>query len=300
MSISSWLPFDGFVKETGGRLLYSGGDLEQLFGELGEEFLSQYYLGYDIDPKLREGRRRRIRVESNRTDVFINAMRGYFTPRSDLETLLRDLDDRDTGVRRDATYELGFVRDSSAATGLASALRDRDSEVRRLAAEALARHGAPDAIPRLIDRLSDKNESVRLAAGEALVRFGLQALPAVIAEVKDGVGRRRARAGLLEAATVAGRIGDERAVEPLDLLLVTGPAGAKVTAARALGDLGLSRGIPALRTALTNEDPSVRAAALRAIVAIAGRAAGAVVEEHLRRETDPEVRSVARSILESF
>src|SRR2546426_11380567 len=48
MSALSWLPFEGFVEETGGRLLYTGSDLEKLFARLGEEFLGQYYLAYDI------------------------------------------------------------------------------------------------------------------------------------------------------------------------------------------------------------------------------------------------------------
>src|SRR5258705_11455899 len=55
----SWLPFEGFVEETGGRLLYTGGDLERLFARLGEEFLSQYYIAYEIEPKRAERRRRR-------------------------------------------------------------------------------------------------------------------------------------------------------------------------------------------------------------------------------------------------
>src|SRR5438445_3626131 len=61
LGATSWLPFEGFVEETGGRLLYTGGDLATLFARLGEEFLSQYYLAYDIDPKLADKRRRTVR-----------------------------------------------------------------------------------------------------------------------------------------------------------------------------------------------------------------------------------------------
>ena len=76
MSIPSWKPFEGFVNETGGRLLYSGGDLERLFARLGEEFLSQYYVAYDIDPKLKEGHRRRIRVEVDHPDATADKLEG--------------------------------------------------------------------------------------------------------------------------------------------------------------------------------------------------------------------------------
>ena len=77
MSATSWLPFEGFVEETGGRLLYTGGDLAGLFARLGEEFLSQYYLAYDIDPRQAEKRRRRLRVEVRRPDVEVKTVRGF-------------------------------------------------------------------------------------------------------------------------------------------------------------------------------------------------------------------------------
>src|SRR5262249_51180668 len=107
--VSGAQPFERFVEETGGRLLYTGGDLERVFSQLGEEFLSQYHLAYDIDPSLKQGKRRRIRVEVSRPDLVVKTMAGFFTPGTQLETLLGDIQDEDARLRGDAAYELGFV-----------------------------------------------------------------------------------------------------------------------------------------------------------------------------------------------
>ena len=270
---SSWLPFEGFVEETGGRLLYTGGDLERLFARLGEEFLSQYYLAYDIDPKVKQGRRRRIRVEVADRDLVVRAVGGYETPPSHLKTLLADLRDEDTEMRSDAASELGFTGDPQAVRALVIALEDRQETVRRLAAEALARLGDAGAVGALVERLKDDAGPVRQAAEQALAGFGIAAVPALAEAVAAGAGRGRSSPGLHAAARVLGRIGDERAVDPLALLLREGPPEARATAAEALGALGLTGGIPALRAALGDPVPEVREAARRAIVGIAGEQA---------------------------
>ncbi len=73
-----------------------------------------------------------------------------------------------------------------------------------------------------------------------------------------------------------------------------------MAAAGALGDLGLSGGITPLRAALGDEEVTVREMALGAIVQIAGEAARAVVEDHLRREPDPGLRQRGRDLLEGI
>jgi VWFA-related protein len=300
MSIRSWSPFEGLVSETGGRLLYTGGDLERLFARLGEEFMSQYYLAYDIDPKLGEGRRRRLRVEVDHPGAIVRAMRGYFTPASHLDTLLRDLGDRDEALRSDAARELGFVEDDRAVPGLLAALRDRAAPVRLAAAEGLGRRAAPEAIPRLVEALSDDSEAVRAAAAAALVRIGSASLPRLLDLIRRDAGRRRPRPRLILAARAAGEIGDERAIDPLAALLAAGAGGARTAAAAALGDLGLSGGIAPLRSSLGDADGAVREAALVSIARIAAAAARPLIEDHLRREPDPAVQRRARELLESM
>ncbi|HEU5179489.1 MAG TPA: VWA domain-containing protein [Candidatus Polarisedimenticolia bacterium] len=173
-------PFERFVEETGGRLLYTGGDLERLFKQLGEELLSQYHLGYDIDPEVKQGKRRSIRVQLSRSDLTVKTMSGFFTPRSQLETLLRDIKDEDARLRADAAYALGFVSEPRSSKALRKALHDKDEKVRELAAGALARLGEEEAIPDLKKVLGDRKEmaAVRGAALRSLaVLSGEQARP---------------------------------------------------------------------------------------------------------------------------
>lgn len=307
MSAASWLPFEGFVEETGGRLLYTGGDLERLFARLGEEFLSQYYLAYDIDPKAREGKRRQVRVEVGRPDVVVKTMRGYVAPHRRLRGLLRHARDEDAGLRADAAYDLGFVDDPKSRAALLVLLDDEGAKVRGLATGALARLGEAEAVPRLIELLADGEAAVRAAAAEALVLFGPRAIPGLVSRVAHDAGEHAAATGgkevgpgLRGAARVLGKIGDDRAVAPLAALLRGGAEEERAEAACALGDLGLGEGIPALRAALADPATRVRGEALRAIVTIAGPAARAVVEVYVKTESDPALRAAARVALESL
>ncbi len=102
------------------------------------------------------------------------------------------------------------------------------------------------------------------------------------------------------AARVAGQVGDERAIEPLAVMLAEGSPEARQAAAGALGELGLSAGITPLRRALGDKEVAVRETALGSIVQIAGESARAVVEDHLSREPDPGLRQRGRDLLESM
>lgn len=298
MSATSWLPFEGFVEETGGRLLYTGGDLAGLFARLGEEFLSQYYLAYDIDPELAEKRRRRIRIEVRRPDVVVKTVRGFSARRGHIEVLLRDLLDDDAQARSDAIYELGFVPDPRSLRAVLGAAADPDEGVRRLAATSLGRLGDEAALRPLMDLLGDAVPGVRSAAAAALALFRQRAVPGLVDEVPALLaGPPSAGTRLAEAVSVLGRVGDDRALEPLAAVLRGGAAAARAAAAQALGDLGLTSGIPALRAALADAVPEVRGRAARSIVAIAGPAAREVIEDYIARETDPRLKDAARALL---
>src|SRR5262249_35859269 len=159
-----WLPFEGFVEETGGRLLYTGGDLATLFARLGEEFLSQYYLAYDIDPKVADRRRRSVRVEVGRPNVVVKTVRGVTGERGPVARCVRDLEDKDPLVRADAVYELGFASDARALQAMRGAAADKDEGVRRLAATSLGRMGDVAGLGPLIELLGDPSPSVQAAS----------------------------------------------------------------------------------------------------------------------------------------
>ena len=93
---------------------------------------------------------------------------------------------------------------------------------------------------------------------------------------------------------------DDRASDPLALLLRDGPVESRAAAAEALGDLGLSRGIGPLRVALLDPVLEVRGAALRSLVALAGKTARPLIEDYIRNETDPGLRETARALLASL
>ncbi|MBI1951734.1 MAG: VWA domain-containing protein [Acidobacteria bacterium] len=298
ISAASWLPFEGFVEETGGRLLFTGGDLAGLFARLGEELLSPYYLAYDIDPRLAEKRRRRIRVLVRRPEVEVKTVRGFSARRGHVEALLRDLLDDEAQVRADAVFELGFVLDPRSLPALLGAAADRDEQVRRLAALSLGRLGEEAALQTLIERLGDPSPGVRTAAAGALDLFGARAVPGLTVEVARLLsGPPAVDPGMVETVRILGRIGDDRALDPLAAVLREGPAGARLAAADALGALGLTRGIPALRAALADPAPEVRLASARSIVAIAGPAARQVIEAYIAAEADPGLKDAVRALL---
>ena len=297
LSAMSWLPFEGFVEETGGRLLYTGGDLERLFARLGEEFLGQYFLAYDIDPKRAEKRSRRIRVEVRRPDVTVKTVRGFTASRDNIEALLRDLLDDDPQARADAVYELSFIPSERTLPSLIRAASDPDAGVRRVAARGLGRVGDEAAMGALLDLLGDAVPEVRTAAVDALVLFTGRAAPPLVEDVTRETADGPAGLRLESAVLALGRVGDDRALAPLSGALQKGGTAARAAAARALGDLGLSQGIPALRAALADPAPEVREAAARSIVTIAGPAAREVIEDYIARETDPRLKEAARALL---
>jgi HEAT repeat protein len=232
--------------------------------------------------------------------MVVKTMAGFFTPRSQLETLVRDLRDEDARLRTDAAYELGFVKEPRSSEALLDALGDKEDKVREMAVGALSRLGEADAIPVLVGLLGDPTSSVREAAAEALRGFGPVAIPDLISQVSQGAGQSRAKPKSVNSAKLLGAVGDDRALDPLALLLKNGPVESRTAAAEALGDLGLTKGIGPLRAALLDPAPNVRGAAARSIVALAGTLARPLIEDYIRNETDPGLRESARALLASL
>lgn len=295
---SSWQAFEDFVQATGGRMLYSGGDLERLFARLGEEFRSQYYLSWDIDPKDTAPGWRRLRVTLARPDLVVHAIDGYFTPRARLDSLLHDLDDREEGMRQDAAYELGFVDDPRSRLALRSALDDRDPGVRRLALEGLGRLQEESAIAAMIAALGDPVSEVRDAAAAALSALGEPVIEPLCRAVGAAAEKRRPKTRDLGAAAVLGTAGDDRAIEPLGALLRSPAIEARLAAAQSLRALGLAGGLAPLREALLDPAPGVRQAAAEGMAQLGGAAARPVLEARLAAETDASVKAAIRQLLE--
>src|SRR5437867_2400666 len=171
--------------------------------------------------------------------MVVKTMAGFFTPRSQLETLVRDLRDEDARMRADSAYELGFVREPRSSKALLETLGDKEEKVREMAVGSLSRLGEAGAIPKLVGLLGDKAASVREAAADALRRFGPAAIPDLISQVSAGAEQSRARPESVNAAKVLGAVGDDRASDLLASLLENGSVESRAAVAEAMCSRGL-------------------------------------------------------------
>ncbi|MDP3065933.1 MAG: HEAT repeat domain-containing protein [Methanobacteriaceae archaeon] len=154
------------------------------------------------------------------------------------EVLIRALKDNSWTVRRHAANSLGIIGDQDAVPPLMKALEDKDWHVRKYAAVALGKMKDEVAIPFLLEALEDEDADVRWKAGSSLVSMGGLAVPSLIKKFKKGNWHTRGR-----AAEILGRIGDERALQPLMDSLTPGKFRDKHRhvrgkAAEALGRIG--------------------------------------------------------------
>jgi len=72
------------TEETGGRLIVVRNEkkLEEAFDQISEELRSQYTLGYYPTNTARDGRFRKIKVETTRKDLHVLARKGYYAPKN--------------------------------------------------------------------------------------------------------------------------------------------------------------------------------------------------------------------------
>jgi VWFA-related protein len=73
------------AEETGGRLIVVHNNprkLEEAFEELSQELRSQYTLGYYPGNAARDGRFRKVKVETTRNDLRVLVRKGYYSPKN--------------------------------------------------------------------------------------------------------------------------------------------------------------------------------------------------------------------------
>ncbi|HEV7397608.1 MAG TPA: VWA domain-containing protein, partial [Pyrinomonadaceae bacterium] len=80
---SSEKKLEDLTRSTGGRLYLprSFNDLGQTYAEVASELRHQYALYYAPDNRTRDGRFRRVRVETTNPDYTVSARAGYFAPK---------------------------------------------------------------------------------------------------------------------------------------------------------------------------------------------------------------------------
>lgn len=142
--------------------------------------------------------------------VFIFASRAN-TQSKRFESLISDLKNHDSSIRRNAATALGRLKDARASAPLLNALEDEDHYVRKSAARALGQLKDPIAVEPLIAALRDKYYLVREEAALALGKLGdTRAIEPLILALKDKSSYVRRN-----TAVALGELKDRRAVVPL-------------------------------------------------------------------------------------
>jgi HEAT repeat protein len=120
------------------------------------------------------------------------------------------LQDPNEDVRWWAARSLAEIHDSSVTPLLLLALHDPVPAVGQCAALALRYQADPEAIPTLIQRLSLPDRLMARLAADALIAIGDESVPALL-EVMEN----KSQPARLEAARALGEIGDPRAIPAL-------------------------------------------------------------------------------------
>ncbi|HVG71997.1 MAG TPA: HEAT repeat domain-containing protein [Vicinamibacterales bacterium] len=141
------------------------------------------------------------------------------------------------------------------------------------------------SLPALLGVLDDTN--VRASVDAAFLAVGAEAVEPLLRQLEDGT--RDAR---IAAATLLGRLGDQRAVAPLIGLLDAADAELAVAAAGSLASLGDSRALDGLLALFAHPRASARQAAISAVNAIGAESTPAAIAARLT-DSDPRVRECA-------
>jgi HEAT repeat protein len=143
---------------------------------------------------------------------------------------------RDPADRKSAVAALGSVGTPGATQTLERALQDPDQEVRQEAAATLGRTGDPSARKAVAHALKDSDLDVRLAAAQAAGELGGKSARKKLTKIAaDDQAEDELR---VEAAKALGQIGDERAVPALLRSLASRNVSVRLAAANALEDVG--------------------------------------------------------------
>ena len=251
-------------------------------------------------------------LSRDRTAVpaLLDALHGeYFTVRSraalalgkigdpkTIQQLLGALKDDEDEVRIAACLALGMFKDPSTFDEITNVLLDDSKiEVRQAAARALGNTQHPAALPYLMEALHDsywwyERES---AAGDLLLaieKMGIVAVDPLIGALQDKEGTVRKF-----AATLLGKSGDPRAIEPLGMALYDLHHEVGKAASEALARFG----VPALEVlveALSHPEMWIRIHAVHALATIRDPR---VVLILLQMLNDPE-REVKKQVIQSL
>lgn len=180
---------------------------------------------------------------------------------------------------------------------LVDAISGAVPEVRAVLLGALAERGGPATRTAAIDAINDEAEAVRIAALGALQSLGTRAdvvLLASAAAARTGDERRTARTSLYRLR------GDEVDAEILTVARTLAEATARSELFRALAERRYLPAMPTLFETASDEDESVRVAALEAMGKLAGPDDVAAVVALLVNEEGDDARQAAEDAVVSI
>ncbi|PWB74973.1 MAG: hypothetical protein C3F07_06570 [Anaerolineales bacterium] len=221
---------------------------------------------------------------------------GRIGDRQAVDPLLLALKDPEHEVRGAACLGLSFFKDPSTFDDIANILLDDPKiEVRQAAAKALGNTGLPAALPYLMEALRDPYwwYEREHAAGEllgAIEKMGDTAVEPLIEALRDKEGAVRRF-----AASLLGRLGDPRAIDPLSMALYDMHHDVGEASAEALVNFGVTS-FDVLVEALNHPEMWIRIHSIIALSKIKDPRVAVVLLEMLN---DPE-REVKKQVIHAL
>jgi HEAT repeat protein len=220
-------------------------------------------------------------------------------PASDVSLYLGDLlFDDNPFVRSAAVRSLGKVGASEYVGTLVDFLDDSNPHIRAAALRALSDLHAPEATELLVEGLSDPHRKLRLDAARGLSQLAdPDTRPRIEEALLEALRQPRADLPFVNTLIQAyARSGAAEEVGPVLVRLLQEAVGCRTVAARALRPLQYEPARRTLERALTDRNPNLRYASLRALEELGAGPSMAAIRQLLEDE-DSRVQRAACQIL---
>jgi HEAT repeat protein len=207
--------------------------------------------------------------------------------------------DKNENIRSIAAEALGKLDDKQAIKPLIKALKDPDWGVRVDAVYAFGRlkDFSKDAIPYIIESLRDEDETVRMTAARVLGDFkDMRAVDPLCKTLGDKNQRVKTA-----AISSLGLLGDSKAVEPLFDLFKEGSSDViRASVVRSLGEIKSDKSIQYVTEALTDKNIFVRMIAVATLGKIGDKQTLETLEKMSKTEEDSDMKDALKKSIENI